>query len=135
MARSHPFYLLHIQSSLCRFIIHRHFLFNGIEDLRSLNIIASLSLLTAPSRRRACCHRRLLLLTAATQILSCHNIAAPFTSSFHATPRLSEDKIKQCVDPKLGVEYPPKAIAKFGSVVVAYLGFRFMNCYASLAVA
>ncbi|QHN95431.1 PTI1-like tyrosine-protein kinase [Arachis hypogaea] len=29
-----------------------------------------------------------------------------------ATPRLSEDKVKQCVDPKLGAEYPPKAIAK-----------------------
>lgn len=29
-----------------------------------------------------------------------------------ATPRLSEDKVKQCVDPKLNNEYPPKAIAK-----------------------
>ncbi|XLT24053.1 hypothetical protein S245_055579, partial [Arachis hypogaea] len=29
-----------------------------------------------------------------------------------ATPRLSEDKVKQCVDPKLVAEYPPKAIAK-----------------------
>ncbi|XLR07824.1 hypothetical protein S83_035762, partial [Arachis hypogaea] len=29
-----------------------------------------------------------------------------------ATPRFSEDKVKQCVDPKLGAEYPPKAIAK-----------------------
>ncbi|XVE75746.1 hypothetical protein DITRI_Ditri12bG0117600 [Diplodiscus trichospermus] len=30
-----------------------------------------------------------------------------------ATPRLSEDKVKQCVDPKLNNDYPPKAIAKF----------------------
>jgi hypothetical protein len=29
-----------------------------------------------------------------------------------ATPRLSEDKVKQCVDPKLGEDYPPKAVAK-----------------------
>lgn len=29
-----------------------------------------------------------------------------------ATPRLSEDKVKQCVDPKLDNEYPPKGVAK-----------------------
>ncbi|GJM96424.1 hypothetical protein PR202_ga13255 [Eleusine coracana subsp. coracana] len=29
-----------------------------------------------------------------------------------ATPRLSEDKVKQCVDPKLNDNYPPKAVAK-----------------------
>lgn len=29
-----------------------------------------------------------------------------------ATPRLSEDKVKQCVDPRLNGEYPPKAVAK-----------------------
>lgn len=29
-----------------------------------------------------------------------------------ATPRLSEDKVKQCIDPKLKDDYPPKAIAK-----------------------
>ncbi|VAH76325.1 unnamed protein product [Triticum turgidum subsp. durum] len=29
-----------------------------------------------------------------------------------ATPRLSEDKVRQCLDPKLGVDYPPKAVAK-----------------------
>ena len=28
------------------------------------------------------------------------------------TPRLSEDKVRQCVDPRLGDEYPPKAVAK-----------------------
>ncbi|KAF8684311.1 hypothetical protein HU200_044362 [Digitaria exilis] len=32
-----------------------------------------------------------------------------------ATPRLSEDKVKQCVDPKLGEDYPPKAVAKYES--------------------
>ncbi|CAA2999392.1 PTI1-like tyrosine- kinase 1 isoform X1 [Olea europaea subsp. europaea] len=32
-----------------------------------------------------------------------------------ATPRLSEDKVKQCVDPKLR-EYPPKGVAKLAAV-------------------
>jgi pto-interacting protein 1 len=32
------------------------------------------------------------------------------------TPRLSEDKVKQYVDPKLKSEYPPKAIAKMAAV-------------------
>ncbi|KAG6499592.1 hypothetical protein ZIOFF_039382 [Zingiber officinale] len=33
-----------------------------------------------------------------------------------ATPRLSEDKVKQCVDPKLYDDYPPKAVAKLAAV-------------------
>ncbi|KAH7691840.1 Non-specific serine/threonine protein kinase protein [Dioscorea alata] len=33
-----------------------------------------------------------------------------------ATPRFSEDNIKQCVDPKLNNEYPPKAVAKLAAV-------------------
>lgn len=33
-----------------------------------------------------------------------------------ATPRLSEDKVKQCIDPKLNDDYPPKAIAKMAAV-------------------
>ncbi|KAK4801551.1 hypothetical protein SAY86_022038 [Trapa natans] len=33
-----------------------------------------------------------------------------------ATPKLSEDKIKQCVDPRLHGEYPPKAVAKMAAV-------------------
>ncbi|XP_071717929.1 probable protein kinase At2g41970 [Rutidosis leptorrhynchoides] len=33
-----------------------------------------------------------------------------------ATPRLSEDKVKQCVDPKLSNDYPPKAVAKMAAV-------------------
>ncbi|KAI8566960.1 hypothetical protein RHMOL_Rhmol02G0083700 [Rhododendron molle] len=33
-----------------------------------------------------------------------------------ATPRLSEDKVKQCVDPKLNGEYPPKGVAKLAAV-------------------
>lgn len=33
-----------------------------------------------------------------------------------ATPRLSEDKVKQCVDPKLKSDYPPKAVAKIAAV-------------------
>ncbi|NP_001290523.1 pto-interacting protein 1 [Elaeis guineensis] len=33
-----------------------------------------------------------------------------------ATPRLSEDKVRQCVDTRLNGEYPPKAVAKFAAV-------------------
>ncbi|OVA13534.1 Protein kinase domain [Macleaya cordata] len=33
-----------------------------------------------------------------------------------ATPRLSEDKVKQCVDQRLGGDYPPKAVAKMAAV-------------------
>lgn len=33
-----------------------------------------------------------------------------------ATPRLSEDKVKQCVDARLNGEYPPKAVAKLAAV-------------------
>ncbi|KAL7103334.1 hypothetical protein ACP275_08G173100 [Erythranthe tilingii] len=34
-----------------------------------------------------------------------------------ATPKLSEDKVKQCVDGRLNGEYPPKAVAKMAAVV------------------
>ncbi|KAK6254299.1 hypothetical protein QUC31_016031 [Theobroma cacao] len=33
-----------------------------------------------------------------------------------ATPKLSEDKVKQCVDARLNGEYPPKAVAKLAAV-------------------
>jgi len=33
-----------------------------------------------------------------------------------ATPRLSEDKVKQCVDSRLKGDYPPKAVAKMAAV-------------------
>ncbi|KAK3444036.1 hypothetical protein EUGRSUZ_A00250 [Eucalyptus grandis] len=33
-----------------------------------------------------------------------------------ATPRLSEDKVKQCVDPRLNGDYPPKGVAKLAAV-------------------
>ncbi|CAI9762587.1 unnamed protein product [Fraxinus pennsylvanica] len=33
-----------------------------------------------------------------------------------ATPKLSEDKVKQCVDARLNGEYPPKAVAKMAAV-------------------
>ncbi|KAK1317505.1 Pto-interacting protein 1 [Acorus calamus] len=36
--------------------------------------------------------------------------------SSNATPRLSEDKVRQCVDHRLGGEYPPKAVAKMAAV-------------------
>lgn len=40
-----------------------------------------------------------------------------------ATPRLSEDKVKQCVDPKLRGEYPPKGVAKVCSCVCVCVFF------------
>lgn len=33
-----------------------------------------------------------------------------------ATPRLGEDKVKECVDPRLNGEYPPKGVAKLAAV-------------------
>uniref|UniRef100_A0A7N0UAQ7 Protein kinase domain-containing protein n=1 Tax=Kalanchoe fedtschenkoi TaxID=63787 RepID=A0A7N0UAQ7_KALFE len=33
-----------------------------------------------------------------------------------ATPKLSEDKVRQCVDARLDGEYPPKAVAKMAAV-------------------
>lgn len=39
--------------------------------------------------------------------------------TFQATPRLSEDKVKQCVDTRLGGEYPPKAVAKVITILSA----------------
>ena len=33
-----------------------------------------------------------------------------------ATPRLSEDKVKECVDVRLNGEYPPRAVAKLAVV-------------------
>ncbi|KAF9610715.1 hypothetical protein IFM89_024565, partial [Coptis chinensis] len=33
-----------------------------------------------------------------------------------ATPKLSEDKVKQCVDPRLMGKYPPKGVAKLAAV-------------------
>lgn len=33
-----------------------------------------------------------------------------------ATPKLSEDKVNQCVDPRLNGSYPPKAVAKMAAV-------------------
>ncbi|KAH8502439.1 hypothetical protein H0E87_013940 [Populus deltoides] len=41
---------------------------------------------------------------------------ANFNYMDKATPRLSEDKVKQCVDPKLKGEYPPKGVAKLAAV-------------------
>ena len=39
---------------------------------------------------------------------------------FQATPKLSEDKVRQCVDTRLGGEYPPKAVAK------VFTAFQYM---------
>nr|GEW01298.1 probable protein kinase At2g41970 [Tanacetum cinerariifolium] len=41
-----------------------------------------------------------------------------------ATPRLSEDKVKQCVDPKLNEDYPPKAVAKLAAVAALCIQYE-----------
>ncbi|XP_062228998.1 uncharacterized protein LOC133926705 isoform X2 [Phragmites australis] len=41
-----------------------------------------------------------------------------------AIPRLSEDKVKQCIDPRLGGEYPPKAVAKMAAVAALCLQYE-----------
>ncbi|KAL8054576.1 hypothetical protein ABFS82_04G001900 [Erythranthe guttata] len=33
-----------------------------------------------------------------------------------ATPKLSEDKVRQCIDGRMGGDYPPKAVAKMAAV-------------------
>ncbi|KAJ0796163.1 putative non-specific serine/threonine protein kinase [Helianthus annuus] len=43
---------------------------------------------------------------------------------FQATPRLSEDKVKQCVDPKLNNDYPPKAVAKLAAVAALCIQYE-----------
>ncbi|XP_058102347.1 PTI1-like tyrosine-protein kinase 3 [Magnolia sinica] len=42
-----------------------------------------------------------------------------------ATPRLSEDKVKQCVDPKLKGEYPSKGAAKLAAVAALCVQYEF----------
>nr|CAD1821883.1 unnamed protein product [Ananas comosus var. bracteatus] len=41
-----------------------------------------------------------------------------------AAPRLSEDKVRQCVDPRLGSEYPPKAVAKLAAVAALCIQYE-----------
>ncbi|CAA6663620.1 unnamed protein product [Spirodela intermedia] len=41
-----------------------------------------------------------------------------------ATPRLSEDKVGQCIDPRLEGEYPPKAVAKMAAVAALCLQYE-----------
>ncbi|THU43987.1 hypothetical protein C4D60_Mb02t02630 [Musa balbisiana] len=40
-----------------------------------------------------------------------------------ATPRLSEDKVKQCIDPRLKGDYPPKGVAKVCITLVSNVSF------------
>lgn len=42
---------------------------------------------------------------------------------FQATPKLSEDKVRQCVDTRLGGEYPPKAVAKVCTSLLSIFDF------------
>ncbi|KAL6535647.1 cleavage polyadenylation factor subunit pti1 [Orobanche minor] len=41
-----------------------------------------------------------------------------------ATPKLSEDKVKQCVDGRMNGEYPPKAVAKMAAVAALCVQFE-----------
>ncbi|WOL11520.1 hypothetical protein Cni_G20283 [Canna indica] len=41
-----------------------------------------------------------------------------------ATPRLSEDKVGECVDPRLEGEYPPKSVAKLAAVAALCVQFE-----------
>ncbi|XP_054804935.1 pto-interacting protein 1-like [Prosopis cineraria] len=41
-----------------------------------------------------------------------------------ATPKLSEDKVKQCVDARLQNDYPPKAVAKMAAVAALCLQYE-----------
>ncbi|KAL9254062.1 Pto-interacting protein 1-like protein [Drosera capensis] len=40
-----------------------------------------------------------------------------------ATPKLTEDKVKLCVDPRLGADYPVKAVAKLAAVAALCLQY------------
>jgi pto-interacting protein 1 len=41
-----------------------------------------------------------------------------------ATPKLSADKVKECVDPRLHGEYPPKAVAKMAAIAALCVQFE-----------
>ncbi|CAM0877986.1 unnamed protein product [Alopecurus aequalis] len=41
-----------------------------------------------------------------------------------ATPRLSEDKVKQCIDPRMKGEYPPKGVAKLAAVAALCVQYK-----------
>ncbi|KAH7666561.1 Non-specific serine/threonine protein kinase protein [Dioscorea alata] len=41
-----------------------------------------------------------------------------------ATPRLSEDKVRQCVDARLNGNFPPKSVAKFAAVAALCLQYE-----------
>ena len=43
-----------------------------------------------------------------------------FLPPSQATPRLSEDKVKQCVDPRLKGDYPAKGVAKVLLLSIMY---------------
>nr|GMD44615.1 probable protein kinase At2g41970 [Ipomoea batatas] len=60
-------------------------------------------------------NNRILVYEFAT-LGSLHDAGKVCKVQSQATPRLSEDKVKQCVDPKLNNEYPPKAVAKLAAV-------------------
>ncbi|RZR76611.1 hypothetical protein BHM03_00001453 [Ensete ventricosum] len=48
-----------------------------------------------------------------------------------ATPRLSEDKVKQCVDPRLKGDCPPKAVAKVSRHLYYYFCMFVLLCHVS----
>ncbi|TVU08763.1 hypothetical protein EJB05_42175 [Eragrostis curvula] len=50
------------------------------------------------------------------RVSSVMTIFCLFHHLIQATPRLTEDTVKQCVDPRLKGEYPPKGVAKLAAV-------------------
>ncbi|GMI71294.1 hypothetical protein HRI_000798700 [Hibiscus trionum] len=59
-----------------------------------------------------------------------------------ATPRFSEDKVRQCVDQRIGGDYPPKVVAKVLIYLVApdnvcfhlhilSVSTHYFSCYAN----
>lgn len=62
-----------------------------------------------------------LLLPLCLQLLKFYKSKMIVFCLFKATPRLSEDKVKQCVDPRLKGEYPPKGVAKVTSLSIAHI--------------
>lgn len=50
-----------------------------------------------------------------------------------ATPRLSEDKVKQCIDPRMNGDYPPKAVAKVSCALFIFIyACLILSCWMSV---
>ncbi|KAL5212867.1 hypothetical protein ABZP36_023714 [Zizania latifolia] len=102
-------------------IVHR--------DIRSSNVlifddfnskIADFNLTNQGTDTAARLHSTRVLGTFGYHAPDCHSDSG----DVQATPRLSEDKVKQCVDPKLNNDYPPKAVAKLAAVAALCIQYE-----------